>query len=797
MSRIAWPTIAFGLLIHGLALTPSSADPLEPVADYSHLAQPLIEQYCFDCHAGDAPDAGLALHKLQGGDQFQTDRDAWSKVLARLEAGDMPPPDYDAPTASERADLVGWIEARLAEFDCQSPHDPGWITLRRLNRDQYRNTVRDMLHIDFEPARTFPPDELAHGFDNNADMLSLTPMLLEKYLTAARDIARQVVLTPEAIREYVSSPPKNRWQGGQFDAEDRRELWTNGAVEFVHKFPKAGTYWLRVTVEASQAGDEPVRMGMLDDSRVVKRVAVYAAEGETEQFIMAFDVPTGKHRLGVAFLNDYYADGADRNLFVKKFEVIGPASVALDELPSAHQQWFALSPPTKDWRDGHRWRPAVRETLKKMLAQAFRRPATELQIDRFISLVDQRRREGDTYQRAMQVALEATLVSPRFLFIGDIDSSGETATSAQPGYLIDEFELASRLSYFLWSSMPDQRLMQMAGERQLRTQLDSEVARMLDDARAQQFTSNFAGQWLGTRELDSFEPDEDQFGRFDESLRRAMAREAELVFAEVVQNNLPITTLVSADFTYLNSTLANHYGIEGVQDNEFRRVALAATPEFAGLRGGVLTMAGVLSVTSNPDRTSPVKRGKWVLGELLGAEPPAPPPGIDSLEAVAAHSDKPLSIREQMERHRADPSCAVCHDQMDSLGLALENFDVVGRWRTRDAAGPIDASGELPSGEKIDGVADLQQVLLGRREDFRKCLAQKMLTYALGRGLEYYDECAVREITKQLEASDDRMQSLVIAVVESAPFQQRRYRQLEVSQPEDHQPRHGSATATK
>lgn len=774
--RAAWLTNTLGALLSGVAVGPLLAETLEPVADYEHLAKPLIERYCFDCHSGDAPDAGLALHKLEGAERFQTNRATWQKVLNRLRAGSMPPSDSDAPSDSERAELITWIEARLAEFDCRGPHDPGWITLRRLNRDQYRSTISDLLQVDFEPAKTFPPDELAHGFDNNADMLSLTPLLLEKYLAAAREISRQAVLTPESVTQAMYVPPKNRWQGGHFDAEDQRELWADGAIEFVHKFSHAGTYWLRVTVEASQAGDEPVIMGMLDDSRVVKRVAVHAGQGETEQFTMALDAATGKRRLGVALLNDFHEQEADRNLFVKQFELIGPARDTLAAAPAAHRQWFANPPSVGQWRDQQRWRPAVRETLKAMLASAFRRPATKPQVDRLISLIDARRRAGDTYQRAMQVALEATLVSPRFLFIGNLEAPTKVLSDEHPGHLVDDFELASRLSYFLWSSMPDDRLRQLAGEGQLRTQLDSQVARMLADPRARQFTDNFAGQWLGTRELTSFQPDENQFGEFDNALRDAMAREAELVFAEVVHKNLPITTLLHADFTYLNARLAKHYGLAGDYDG-FERVSLASQDESAGPRGGVLTMAGVLAVTSNPNRTSPVKRGKWVLGELLGAEPPAPPPGIDSLESVAERSEEPLSIRQQMERHRADPSCVVCHQQMDSIGLALENYDVVGRWRTHDAAGSVDASGEFPGGQKINGVADLQRVLLGRRDEFRKCLTQKMLTYALGRGLEYYDQCAVGDICNQVYENGDRMQSLIMAIIQSAPFQQRRYNQ--------------------
>ena len=466
---------------------------------------------------------------------------------------------------------------------------------------------------------------------------------------------------------------------------------------------------------------------------------------------------------------------------------VGPIDTALAAAPPGHRDWFGNSrnseqPSLDEWRDDENWRTKVRGNLKRFVTHAFRRPVAEHELGRLMSLVERRRQLGESYERAMQVAVQVVLVSPRFLFIGNVDEQmvGSNATrreslqSGQAGQQIDEYELAARLSYFLWSSMPDTTLLRLAGDDQLRGQLESQVQRMLRDRRAGQFAANFTGQWLGTRLLAEFEPDEKQFGAFDGSLREAMAREAEMVFADVVRQNEPITTLITADFTYLNERLAKHYDLPSVSGDYFRRVSLADLPAAAGVRGGVLTMAGVLAVTSNPNRTSPVKRGKWVLGDLLGAEPPPPPPGFDSLDAVAHGEDKPKTIREQMELHRADPACAVCHLQMDAIGFALENYDPVGRWRTEDSVGPIDAEGELPTGETIDGVSDLRQILLDRRDAFRKCFTEKMLTYALGRGLEYYDECAVDAITKRLADDDDRIRTLILAIVESAPFQQRR-----------------------
>lgn len=778
--RITFVCIAIGL--PAWCRSAAGAEALQPTADYAHFARPFVEQYCFDCHTGDEPEAGLSFDKVEGALEFQRHRSAWKKIAARIRAGDMPPPDYDTPGQGERERMLQWIDARLAEFNCEGPQNPGWVTLRRLNRDQYRNTIRELLSVDFEPTESFPPDELAYGFDNNGDALSLTPSLLEKYLAASEKIASQAILAPETLTRPLVEISRDRWQGAHHNGSENQSLYREGVIDFVYDFPAEGRYLLRATVAGDQAGDEPVRMGLVDAGRIIKTVEVYASHDESEVYVAELKSDAGQQRVGVTFLNDYYdpsepqgSNKGDRNLIVRKFEIVGPIDLAMGAPPAAHRRWFADSPSLDQWRDEQAWRPTARNSLERFARDAYRRPAPAAEIDRLVELADRRRLAGDTYERAMQVVLQVMLVSPRFLFIGSVDHMAPEPQDAELGYAIDEYELASRLSYFLWSSMPDRQLMQLASEGKLREQLEGEVTRMLRDRKAEQFASNFTGQWLGTRLLEEFEPDEKLYGKFGPKLREAMAREAELVFGEVLREDKPITTLIDADFTYLNARLAEHYSLPDVSGNYFRRVSLSNLPAATGVRGGVLTMAGVLAVTSNPNRTSPVKRGKWILGDLLGEAPPAPPPGTDSLP-VKEPGEAPKTIREQMELHRENPSCAVCHKQMDILGFSLENYDPVGRWRTSDDVGPIDASGELPGGQKIDGVDDLKQVLLARKDEFRTCLAEKMLTYALGRGLDYYDECAVREITDRLKKDDDKIRTLVMATIESQPFQKRRHR---------------------
>jgi len=784
IARFGWKVAAIGSVC--ILSVATAGESLAPVAEYQHLAQPLVERYCFDCHSGDAPDAGLSLERLDGGAQFQQHRPEWKKVLDHLRSGAMPPEDSEMPTDAEREQLAGWVEARLAEFRCDGPIDPGWVTLRRLNRDQYRNTVRDLLGVDFDPRASFPPDTLAYGFDNNADILSMTPLLLEKYLDAAHEIAGRAIVTPESIQEPRYEIPAKRWRGGALRYDGSRGLYSETRIEVDYHFPAKGRYLLRATVSGDQAGDEPVRMGFVDQGEVVKRVDIRSTSDESEVTqVEILIAEKGNRVVGVAFLNDFYIakspgiQAQDRNLRVHKIEILGPIDSVMRAGPTGHRRWFVTGPTPEEWKSDS-WKPAVRRLLVPFLTHAYRRPATSNEVDLLLALCESARAAGDSYERTMQLLLKVVLVSPRFLFIGNLDDKRPNRGSDLVAYPIDEWELASRLSYFLWSSMPDAPLLRLAEEGKLRLQLGSQIKRMLRDRRAERFSRHFTGQWLGTRLLKTIEPDEQLFPEYDHQLAHAMTREAESLFSEIVRRDLPITTLLDADFTYLNGRLAKHYGIPGVEGNRFRRVELAGLPASAGLRGGVLTLGGVLAVTSNPNRTSPVKRGKWILGELLGEEPPPPPPNIPSLEGGGRGND-PATLREQLAKHRADPACAACHDTMDPLGLALEKFDALGRWRPEESGRPIDARGSLPGGRQIEGAQGLRRELLRRRGDFRTCFTKKMLTYALGRGLEYYDECAVSEISDRLANKDDRMGELLLAIVESEPFQKRRARTTEES----------------
>jgi hypothetical protein len=744
--------------------------PLEPIAEFSAMAEPLMAQYCGDCHTGDYAESGFDYQELRGGDDFQVDRATWKDVLRRLRAGDMPPADMDQPTDDERQQLVDWIATKLDMVDCSGDVDPGRVTLRRLNREQYENTIRDLLGVRYDSNELFPPDELAYGFDNNGDVLTISPLLFEKYLKAAASIAAQAVPAAEEFAGRGTRVDLGLTSGSDDYGDGARMLFTQTTVRGDFKPSARGRYAVRATVAGMQAGDDPVRMRIWLGDRVLKQFDVWSELDEPEMFVALFDADAGQTvSLGVEFANDFYDEQAagnnDRNLVVEKVQVVGPLRLADDAPPIAGRLLLAKEPSPEDWHsDNNLWQALARDRLRAWVPRAYRQHVDEEEIDRLIDLMAKSRAAGDSYHRALQLAVQAVLVSPRFLLIGDV-----TAKAQESGIRrIDDFALASRLSYFLWGTMPDDELLAIADRGALHDQLDKQVARMVRDARVRHLSTSFAGQWLETRQLATFQPDPATFPDFDDELRSAMQRETEKLFEAMMIDDRPITMLLDSDVTYLNERLARHYGIEGVTGNYFREVKLSPEQRAVG-RGGVLGLASILTVTSNPDRTSPVMRGKFVLANLLGDEPPPPPPNVPSL---AAASDEAAgdSIREQLERHRADPGCAACHKQMDPLGFALEKFDALGRIRSDDSGQPIDDTAELPDGTKLAGVNGVRELLVAHTDQFRHVMAEKMLTFALGRGLEYYDECALREIIAATQAADDRFSALVKSIVRSRPF---------------------------
>ncbi len=775
-------------------------------ADFQKVAVPFIEKHCVQCHGGKATKADLNLLKADKSDEaILKNRKLWLNVLRQVTVGEMPPVKQPRPMLAELDQFAHAVEAAFERAELAMKPDPGRVTLRRLNRAEYFNTVRDLLLVDFDATEGFPADDIGHGFDNIGDVLTLSPLLMERYLDAAESIAKRVVL---------ESPPKpsSRYLSGRFlqpnnaqTSQGRFRLMDPMSADPVHSGPYAapGDYLkfsadadliYRATLYAEPRGKSPVKVvlflqgkdlpGLATDAELatltgaalpsMKPMAIlktYEITARTAARPQTIEIPInrmgGINRAGIAVIKP--PDGEEPpKVFVEHLWSEGP----LETRPASQLMLLACTP-------GKSQAQQTREVLGRLLPRAYRRPVTTAEVETLSKLVDQVVASGRTWEAGVQQAIVAILCSPKFLFRVELDDRPQTK---QP-HALDEFQLASRLSYFLWSTMPDAELQALAQKGQLTANLDAQVKRMLKDKKADALVQNFALQWLQLKRLQSAAPDAKIFPAFNDLLRRAMLRETELFFAEIIREDRSVLDLLDGNFTYLNETLARHYGIADTAGNPlyqkktqpggqpiphdtFVRVSLPMKE-----RGGLLSQASVLTVTSNPTRTSPVKRGRWVLEQLLGTPPPPPPPNVPELEGQQQLTG---TLRQRMEQHRANPACASCHTQMDAMGFALENYNAIGIWREKDGTETINAAGTLPDGKKFDGPAELKGVLKEKRELFVRNLTEKMLTYALGRGLEYYDGRALRQIMSGLTKEDHRFSALVTAIVKSEPFRLRR-----------------------
>ncbi len=730
-------------------------------------ALPFVQKYCVACHGANAPAAGISLANDKSTADMLKDRDRWNKVLHAVTSSIMPPPGSPRPEEPERLKFVAYAENVFAQVDCKLK-DPGRVTLRRLNREEYNNTIHDLFGIDFRPADDFPSDDVGYGFDNIGDVLSTSPLLMEKYLNAAEKVTRLAIVTPEDINKpvlyngsQISSIQANPFPTGG------KILATNGEMWIDHDFVKAGEYTFHIEAFGQQAGKEPALMGVKLDDKYLDKIFVKAVERKMETYTLKAQVKAGKHRLSVTFENDFYdpteknPNRRDRNLIVQKIEVKGEEMGLPDVLPEAHKRIFCV-PMTSDRQE------TARKILTIFARRAFRRPATTQEVERLTKYVTMASANGESFEKGIALAIQAALCSPHFLFRTEISpiKPGEKAGG------LSGYELASRLSYFLWSSMPDEKLLQLAANGELRKPevLAEQAKRMLKDPKSKALTDNFAGQWLNLRKLSIVNPDTKLFPGFDNELRQAMRRETELFFQEVITQDRNILDFLDGKFTYLNEKLAKHYGRTDITGSEFHRVVLTG-----GERQGILTQASILTITSNPTRTSPVKRGKWVLENILGTPPP---PALANVPPLSddKNNGKPLTgtLRQRMEEHRKNPICASCHTQMDAIGFGMENFNAVGGWRDTDGGDKIDPSGSLPGGQKFQGPVDLIQVLKSKKSLFVRNFTEKLMTYALGRGLEPTDKCELDTLMGTLPAKDYRFSAVVTAIVQSNPFRKRR-----------------------
>ena len=830
------PTLAIALGHHCLtAAEPQAGTALQD--GYQQHARPLLQKYCIDCHGAEKPDGNVRLDEERGIEPLLADKRLWWNVLKNVRAHMMPPATAESPASEQRRELIEWIETAVSGVDPQHP-DPGPSSLRRLNRAEYRQTIQELMGIDFNAEIVFPPDDTGFGFDNVGDALSMSPMLLEKNVQSASAIVAEAVPVETWIKPTV------RIAGHEFRSSDG----PNGdrirhnqpcTVTHVHTAKHAGHYKINIRQRLHGSFDfHPGRYAIefrLDEA-VLYREEYKWEEHKEVPHEFEVDWQPGPHRFSVKLETladkekDENADPSQANndSFVSyqlvDVTVVGPIDSELREHPARYERFFSKDEPPSDAQQRQEY---ARELLTRFATRAFRQPVSSAVVDRLAALATQQEGEPQSsFEAGVARAMTAILASPKFLFklespdekIVDISSklvdASSNSESASKFPLVSEYSLASRLSYFLWSSMPDAELFELASQSRLRDQQARQVERMLRDDRGKAFASNFVGQWLRARDVEHISidpvaalgygreydelrqrlqgrfrrrrgdppPDEETaraLTRFREliglreklsaSVRTAMRRETELAFETIVQEDRSLLELLDADYVFVNSELAELYGIADVKGKEMRRVQLPP----GSPRGGVLTQGTMLLVTSNPTRTSPVKRGLFVLDNLLGTPAPPAPPNVPALEdAQNRFGDREPTLRELLAVHRESALCASCHARMDPLGLALENFNAFGGFRESEKGQPIDASGQLITGEKFSNVAELKRILVtSRRADFYRCVTEKMLVFALGRGLEMQDEWTVDKIVQKLEASGGKFSALLNGVVESAPFQ--------------------------
>jgi len=760
---------------------PARPGPDAALAQFQRRILPILQAHCYDCHGDGESRANVAFDTLKTEAQILHNPELWLKVLKNTRAGLMPPPPKHARLpAAEQQTLDQWIEFAAFGVDPQRL-DPGRVTLRRLNRSEYRNTIRDLMGVDYDTDVAFPADDVGYGFDTIGEVQSLSPMRMEKYLEAAQYIVNKAVpVTPRALTLQFATGKDFLTADGTKNG-DPMNFYEPRTVSRHFQARTAGDY--KVVVYAMVDGTakpdkQHCYLSIKTDGREFfkQEYIWYDCEFYTDERLLKWD--KGDHDITFD-IKPVYLDlkqFAKMDYKILTVSVYGPLATNDWVNPPGYDRFFTRDLPP----DGvAARRDYAREVLTRFATKAFRRPVSADTVEQLVDIAEKTYTvPGNSFETGVSRAMVAVLASPRFLFRVETAAPG---APDQPFADVDEYALASRLSYFLWSSMPDDELFQLAGAGRLRQNLAAQVRRMFADPRAHAFVENFAGQWLQSREVLQASINRPEIlsregvttsEALTTAQREALKQEPEAYFDFVARSNRCVLEFLTSDYTFLNETLAKYYGVPNVTGPAMRRVTLPP----ADPRGGVLTMGGVLAVTSDPARTSPVKRGKWILENILGSPAPPPPPDVPALEeAVKKFQDHVPSQREALALHRQTPLCASCHNRMDPLGLALENFNALGLWRTNELKQPVDASGQLISGESFHDIRELKQILAGsHRTEFYRTLTEKLLTYALGRGLEYYDAPTVDKIVARLERENGQFSALLSGVIESAPFQERR-----------------------
>jgi mono/diheme cytochrome c family protein len=763
----------------------------QPVAAQPVAAQQLVTQYCVTCHNARLKTGGLALDGLDLARPAEH-ADVWEKVVRKVRAGVMPPQGSRRPDEPALKRFVTYVEDSLDRDAAQHPY-PGRPLLHRMNRAEYKNAIRDLLSLDVDVATLLPPDDSAYGFDNVSDVLGVSPSLQERYLAAAGRISALAVGDPEM------RPGSDTYRVPQDLSQNQHieglPLGTIGGLKVRHTFPLDGEYdfqtkLYRTNLNIPRGLQYPSEFEVAIDGKPVQRVTIGGMDDLAKMFDAPTDtgdavearmrvrikVPAGPHDVTATFVDNlavkdtvrvqpFLRSSADNfewagHPHIQTFAITGPFNPTGPGDTASRRSIFTCTPATKAAE-----RACASQILGRLARRAYRQPVGPEELTPILEFYDDARARG-TFEAGIQRGLQRILASPRFVFRVERDPAGTAPGSVRA---VSGLELASRLSFFLWSSIPDEELLRVATQGTL-TQpavLDRQVRRMLADPRADALVQNFVGQWLQLRNVRSVHPNSDEFPDFDDNLRQAFRRETELLFTSIMREDRDVLDLLRADYTFVNERLARHYGIPNVYGSRFRRV-----PVTDEARRGILGQGSMLAITSHAERTSPVLRGKWVLENLLGLPVPPPPPDVPSLKGNS-EGEKPRTLREQLAEHRADPVCASCHKVMDPVGFALENFDAVGAWRTQEPGGPIDASGQLADGTRVDGVVTLRKAILDKPDLFVATLTEKLMIYALGRGVDARDMPAVRAVMREAEQDGYTFSSIVRGIVRSVPFRMR------------------------
>jgi len=801
----------------------AGTQPTTPVpGGFDTVVKPFLSENCFTCHGNKKQENGLNLQAFESAASLLEHADRWEDVIGKLRGKEMPPIEEEQPPEEQRQAVAAWLAAELARLDRTTPLDPGRVTARRLNRAEYNNTIKELLGVDVRPADDFPQDDSGYGFDNIADVLSLSPVLMEKYVSAADRVARQALFGPPPLEPTLV---RLRSEGRRVsevrtvpEAYDVTGLSIPNAFHAIHRVPVDGEYLIRVVLAGVRPkASMPVTIALwVDETEVLttthdqEHAASFSQDrqdfgGQAVEFRVR--LAAGDRWLSVAIprvfegLPPRYGganpstrpdtprefkpppDATPERLaqFKKRFE---EASAELAKLPLngvrvntvdiggpySYSKGPSRQSRQKIYTCGHtnggHVSTCTARIITNLARRAFRRPVSARELHKYVALVRAAQKEERSFDEGLAVGIQALLVSPDFLFRIERDTP---PTSKATSHRITPHELASRLSYFIWASMPDDALRRAADTGTLRDPkiLAYQVRRMLRDPKSRALAEHFGGQWLQFRALESITRDRERFPDFEDYLRLSMRRETELFVDHVIRQDRSVLDFIDGRYSFLNERLARHYKIAGVSGPAFRRVDLTGSP-----RGGVLTQGSVLTVSSYATRTSPVLRGKWVLDNLLDAPPPEPPADVPNLDETTMGTS--ATMRAQLEEHRKNPTCASCHRRMDPLGFGLENFDAVGAWRTEEGKFPIDASGTLPGGRTFNGPGELRTILAGEREAFARAITSKLLTYGLGRGLERYDARTVKRIASRLPRHGYKFSGLVLEIVNSLPFTSRR-----------------------